>query len=84
MVSAEQATYLGNLQGDSVPLPQFLQLSDDAVCDTGLALRIQAVHHSLHQINLHMAPSSLNLKRCSTIAPSNMSVAAPSDFPYLP
>ena len=47
--------HLGHLERDAILLAQLLQLSDDAVCDAGRALRIQAVHHARHQVNLCIA-----------------------------
>lgn len=47
-----RGAHLRNFEGHPVPLPQLLQLSYDTVCDAGLALRVQAVHHSLHQVDL--------------------------------
>ena len=50
---AGERPHLCDLQGNPVPLPQLLQLSDDTVRDAGLALSVQAVHHALHKIDLH-------------------------------
>ena len=44
--------HLGDFEGEAVVLAQLFQLSQDALRDAGLALRVQAVHHALHQVDL--------------------------------
>ena len=52
--------HLGDFERDAVLLAQLLQLGDDAVRDAGRALRVQAVHHARHQVDLrtHAQPPS--------------------------
>lgn len=51
-VTCQSGSHLGDLEGDAVVLAQLLQLRHDALRDAGDALRIQAVHHALHQVDL--------------------------------
>ena len=48
--------HLGNLEGNTILLAQLLQLCHDALRHARYALRIQAVHHALHQVDLQPHP----------------------------
>jgi hypothetical protein len=52
-------THLGHLERHAVPLAQLLQLGDHAVGHARRALRVQAVHHARHQVDLRGAPTAV-------------------------
>ncbi len=50
---------LGHLERHAVALAQLLQLGDHAVGHARRALRVQAVHHARHQVDLRAAPPAV-------------------------
>jgi hypothetical protein len=82
-VAAWQPLYpriFGNLQRNSVLLPELLQFRHHTVCYTWLAFGVQTVHHALLKINLQSADDSrhtMQFKRSpSTVLPCFMLYAA--------